>query len=342
MKNKKLIFCFLGILLLIFCYYRGKKETVRDIATLPLHKVAHFQALPQKIFVKRQFPNPQPLQPHQVQCWDIYYKELQSKCDNKCFLTRLASKDKDVFQFIQDGWFDEKKILNKGQSTMLGKFYYTLSKGDLLNGNHKIKIDESYALILFQSLINEVPQNAIFYLFKAALETKMGKVEEARNTLEEMDLNSHYFDGYLTTWVKKMRIAALSNLSDTIAGISYTSAIPMPDYQSVIRMQKILKVDLDQVGQLMVAEGLEADGELMDIKWNAVEYAVGFKFINPDKENLRWKIPTLKTFMHKYFKEIHIWDFLDLGADKAENCRMETIVNWFSRSRAGLIEELER
>lgn len=276
-----------------------------------------------------------------LECWDQLTKQMEKTCDGECSKRKLSQKSLGFKQILDGGWFDRKNPVPEKQESTLGKFLYALAISNQLLGNNTAKIDEEKALHKFDELIDSDSKNAAYYLYKANLQNNLKDEAGARKTLEELRERATYYDGHYVSWTSELILASTVDVGDYFAAIGLSSSMPLPNAQAVFTLRQSLNLDLEYLGHLMVKKAIEVNGEHREILWTPLEYTVGYSMINPDKNNPRWKIPTLKELSDNFNNSSVHMDFFEMIKDK-KDCNIATLEEWMEQSREKLLNDLSR
>lgn len=227
--------------------------------------------------------------------------EMAKECDMQCLTNNLRDSRSPLVNFIDDGWFDKTKAPSEQQKTKLGKFYFALASAGLLDGQlFPIEKNTEKAMSIMNELIHQEPGNAALYIFAAAIAYREGLPEVGEVYFNELQNNADYYNSYVREFNREILKHSLDNPKTYVASLGLRGNMPIPNF---VEISELKKKGFDQnnvAAQWMIAAGLQSKGAYMEVEWMPIEYAAGWKMMNPDPAHPAQPYPKFRELLeHK-------------------------------------------
>lgn len=270
-------------------------------------------------------------------CYKALMDRYKNSYDQDWFQKLMISRPSGQYALVKDGWIASDQKPLETQTTRMGKFFYALARGGLLWSNQNlIEKDLLDSLNRFEALLKEEPNNAAFYIYKAAVENELGKVEAAKATLTDMNAIARYYDSYYLEWKRELFKNYSKNIEEYLASVIFTTAMPRPDAIKIVGLGKTLNMNLERLGRFMVKEGLAAKEEDSYSTWDALEYSVGYSFISAVRKP---RIPSLADLFKKHPYQVSE-DYIEMYTDP-KLCTGKAIDAYLENGRMEQLSKIE-
>jgi tetratricopeptide (TPR) repeat protein len=188
------------------------------------------------------------------------------KCNNECFSSRIVTKNKDLSDFIREGW-DFSDNAFQAPKSKLGRLYRGLQAIGIHSNGITPRKDFPKAVQIFESLVKEDSENMMPYLFYAVALKRSGKIQEAQKVFIE-SIKKVKYESYIASYKLALMKAAGTDPLNAMKVMMISEHMPEFLIGDIVELEEISKMSYLIAMNVIAHKSINSQNRGQDLLWN--------------------------------------------------------------------------